>query len=159
MKYQYITYKEPQQNCLAPPHHQVWLLSNMQHVITQKTQRNCTNYGLFHWIWTKYAIIFKLYKRYITVTARSKAWTVFARSKAGIVGLNPTQVMEVCCVYSVFLLSSGFAMGWSLVLLEYSTSVKRFVSLQFLNLRHSVGLLSNRNKPNKLYKKYTTQIF
>jgi hypothetical protein len=42
----------------------------------------------------------------ITVTARSKAWTVFARSKAGVVGSNPTQGMDVCvCVYSVFVLS------------------------------------------------------
>jgi hypothetical protein len=40
------------------------------------------------------------------VAARSKAWTVFARSDAGIVGSNPTQGMDVCivCVYSVFLL-------------------------------------------------------
>jgi hypothetical protein len=40
------------------------------------------------------------------VAARSKAWTVFARSNAGIVGSNPTQGMDVCivCVYYVFLL-------------------------------------------------------
>jgi hypothetical protein len=37
---------------------------------------------------------------------RSKAWTVFTRSNAGIVGSNPTQGMDVCvCVYSVFVLS------------------------------------------------------
>jgi hypothetical protein len=42
----------------------------------------------------------------ITVAARSKAWTVFARSNTGIVGSNHTQGMDVCvCVYSVFLLS------------------------------------------------------
>jgi hypothetical protein len=42
----------------------------------------------------------------VTVTARSKAWTVFARSDAGIVGLNPSQGIDVCvCVYSVFVLS------------------------------------------------------
>jgi hypothetical protein len=42
----------------------------------------------------------------ITVAARSKAWTVFARSNAGIVGSNPTQGMDVCivCVYSLFVL-------------------------------------------------------
>jgi hypothetical protein len=42
----------------------------------------------------------------ITVASRSKTWTVFARSKAGIVGSNPTQSMDVCivCVYSVFVL-------------------------------------------------------
>jgi hypothetical protein len=42
----------------------------------------------------------------ITVAARSKAWTVFVRSNAGIVGSNPTQGMDVCAwVYSVFVLS------------------------------------------------------
>jgi hypothetical protein len=41
----------------------------------------------------------------ITVAARFKAWTVFARSNAGILGSNPTQGMDVCvCVYSVFVL-------------------------------------------------------
>jgi hypothetical protein len=40
------------------------------------------------------------------VAARSKAWTVFARSDGGIVGSNPTQGMDVCVfVYSVFMLS------------------------------------------------------
>jgi hypothetical protein len=32
----------------------------------------------------------------ITVAARSKAWTVFARSNTGIVGSNSTQGMDVC---------------------------------------------------------------
>jgi hypothetical protein len=42
----------------------------------------------------------------IIVAARSKAWTVFARSNAGIVGSNPAQGIDVCvCVYSVFVLS------------------------------------------------------
>jgi hypothetical protein len=42
----------------------------------------------------------------ITVAARCKAWTVFARPSTGIVGSNPTQGMDVCiCVYSVFVLS------------------------------------------------------
>jgi hypothetical protein len=41
----------------------------------------------------------------ITVAARSKVWTAFARWNAGIVGSNPTQSMDVCmCVYSVFVL-------------------------------------------------------
>jgi hypothetical protein len=42
----------------------------------------------------------------ITVAAQSKAWTVFARSDAGIVGSNPTEGMDVCigCVYSVYVL-------------------------------------------------------
>jgi hypothetical protein len=46
----------------------------------------------------------------ITVAARSKARTVFARSNAGIVGSNPTRGMHVC-VYSVFVLGSGLATG------------------------------------------------
>jgi hypothetical protein len=42
----------------------------------------------------------------ITVAARCTAWTVSARSNAGIVGSNPTEGMDVwVCVYSVFLLS------------------------------------------------------
>jgi hypothetical protein len=49
----------------------------------------------------------------ITVAARPKARTVFARSNAGIVGSNPTQGMDVCmCVYSVCV-GSGLATGWS----------------------------------------------
>jgi hypothetical protein len=54
----------------------------------------------------------------ITVTARSEAWTVLARSKAGIVGSNPTQGMDICvCVYFVFVLCVGrsIVMSWSLV--------------------------------------------
>jgi hypothetical protein len=40
------------------------------------------------------------------MAARSKAWTVFARTNTVIVGSNPTQDMDACvCVYSVFVLS------------------------------------------------------
>jgi hypothetical protein len=50
------------------------------------------------------------------LAARSEAWTVFARSNAGIVGSNPTQGMDVCVyVYSVFVIlpvGSGLATGW-----------------------------------------------
>jgi hypothetical protein len=52
-------------------------------------------------------IMFTLYcSLRITVAARSKAWTVCARSNAGIVTSNPTQDMNICivCVYSVFVL-------------------------------------------------------
>jgi hypothetical protein len=54
----------------------------------------------------------------ITVAARSKAWTVFARSNTGIVSSNRTQGMDVfiVCIYSVFVLSCvgrGLAAGWS----------------------------------------------
>jgi hypothetical protein len=36
-----------------------------------------------------------------TVAARSKTWTVFARSNIGIVGSNPTQGMDVCVLFCV----------------------------------------------------------
>jgi hypothetical protein len=42
----------------------------------------------------------------ITVAVRSKAWTVFARSNAEIMGSNPTQGMDVCvCLFWVCMLS------------------------------------------------------
>jgi hypothetical protein len=49
----------------------------------------------------------------ITVAAQSKARNVFARWNTGIMGLNPTQDMDIC-FYSVFVLScvgSGLATG------------------------------------------------
>jgi hypothetical protein len=39
----------------------------------------------------------------VTVAVRSKACSVFARSEAGIVGSNPTQTMNVRCVYEFIL--------------------------------------------------------
>jgi hypothetical protein len=55
----------------------------------------------------------------ITVAERSKAWTVFARSNAGIVGSNLTEGKDVCvrlfCVGGVLCVGSGLATGWSLV--------------------------------------------
>jgi hypothetical protein len=50
----------------------------------------------------------------IKMAARSKAWSVFARSNAVIVGSNPTRGMNVG-VYSMFVLGSDFVTGWSLV--------------------------------------------
>jgi hypothetical protein len=51
------------------------------------------------------------------VAARSKAWTVFARSNTGIVGSNATRGMHVCvhsfCVCAVLCVDSGLATGWS----------------------------------------------
>jgi hypothetical protein len=53
----------------------------------------------------------------IAVAARSKAWTVFARSNTGIVGSNPTTGIDVCvrlfCVRIVLCAVSGIATGWS----------------------------------------------
>jgi hypothetical protein len=50
----------------------------------------------------------------VAVGARSKAWTVFASSDAGIVGSNLTQGMDIWRVYAFILcLDSGLAAGWS----------------------------------------------
>jgi hypothetical protein len=63
----------------------------------------------------------------MTVAARSKVWTVFARSNAGIVGSNPTQDMDVCVrlrlfrVCVILCVNSGLAMGWSPVQEDLST--------------------------------------
>jgi hypothetical protein len=50
----------------------------------------------------------------MTVAARSKTRTVFARTTAEIVGSNPTQGMDICvrlfCV-CVLCVGSGLAMG------------------------------------------------
>jgi hypothetical protein len=56
----------------------------------------------------------------VTVAEGSKAWTVFARSKAGIVSSNPTQGMDVWCmclfcVCVVLCLGRGLATSWSLL--------------------------------------------
>jgi hypothetical protein len=49
----------------------------------------------------------------VTVAARSKAWTVFARSNAGIVGSNPTRGMDdymrLFCVCVLLCVGSGLA--------------------------------------------------
>jgi hypothetical protein len=49
--------------------------------------------------------------------ARFKAWNVFARLNAGIMGSNPTQGMDVCvrlfCVCVFLCVGSGLATGWS----------------------------------------------
>jgi hypothetical protein len=53
----------------------------------------------------------------ITVAARSKAWTIFARSSTGVVGSNPARGMCVCirlfCVCVVLCVGNGLATGWS----------------------------------------------
>jgi hypothetical protein len=51
----------------------------------------------------------------ITVAERFKAWTVFARLDAGILGSNPTEAWMFVYVYSVFVLGSSLAIGWSLI--------------------------------------------
>jgi hypothetical protein len=53
----------------------------------------------------------------ITVTARSKIWTVFARSNTGVVCSNPTRGTDVWvhlfCVCVVLCVGRGLATGWS----------------------------------------------
>jgi hypothetical protein len=52
-------------------------------------------------------------ERPISVAAPSKAWIVFARSNAGIVGSNPPQSMDVCLRLYCVCAGSGLATGWS----------------------------------------------
>jgi hypothetical protein len=48
----------------------------------------------------------------VTVSERSEARTVFARSEAGIMGSNPTQVIDVWYVY-IFILCLGGGLATS----------------------------------------------
>jgi hypothetical protein len=61
--------------------------------------------------------ILQIFTLPITVAPRSKAWTVFTRSNAGIVGSNPTQDVVVCVrlffVCVLLCVGSGLAAGWS----------------------------------------------
>jgi hypothetical protein len=53
----------------------------------------------------------------ITVATRSKAWTIFSRSSAGIVGSILIQGMVIFvrlfCVCAILYVTSGLATGWS----------------------------------------------
>jgi hypothetical protein len=51
----------------------------------------------------------------VTVASRSKTWTVFARSKSGIVGSNPTLGMDVCLRLFCVCICSGLVTGWYLI--------------------------------------------
>jgi hypothetical protein len=70
----------------------------------------------------------------ITVAARSKACTVFARLNAGIVDSNPTQGMDVCvCVYSVCVglcVGSGLATGLTTHPRSPTVCVKKITKLK-----------------------------
>jgi hypothetical protein len=63
--------------------------------------------------WMRFSWIYS-YNTPVTATARSNAWTVFAHSDAGVVGLNHTEGMDICH-YSLFVLGRTLATGWSLV--------------------------------------------
>jgi hypothetical protein len=64
-----------------------------------------------------YFLWYNLPALWITVAARSKAWTVFALSNTGIVCSNPTRGMDVCvclfCICIVLCVGSGLATSWS----------------------------------------------
>jgi hypothetical protein len=64
----------------------------------------------------------------ITVATRSKAWTVFARSNAGIMGSNPTQSMDVFvrlfCISVVLFVGRNHVKGWTRVQGVLPTSYK-----------------------------------
>jgi hypothetical protein len=53
----------------------------------------------------------------ITMATRSKAWNVFVRSNAGIMGSNPIRSMDVCvrlfCVFVVLCVGRVLVTGWS----------------------------------------------
>jgi hypothetical protein len=79
----------------------------------------CFTYYIWD-IWFLVIFVFRWSYRFvipITVAARSEAWTVFARSNAGVVGSNPTGKHGCVCVrlFCVVLscVCSGLATGWS----------------------------------------------
>jgi hypothetical protein len=76
----------------------------------------------------------------ISAAAQSKAWTVFARSNAGVAGSNPTRGMDVCvhlfCVSFVLYVGRGLATNWS-------------PSQRFLVTVYRIKKLKKRPKPNK----------
>jgi hypothetical protein len=57
----------------------------------------------------------------VTVAARSKAWTVFARSNAGIVRSNPTQGMDICHSCVVCRLDATILNNFKFPLLEITS--------------------------------------
>jgi hypothetical protein len=74
----------------------------------------------------------------VTVAARSKAWTVFARSNTRVVSSNHTRSMDVCvrlfCV--VLCVGRGLVMGWSPV-------------QRVLPTAYRIKKLKKRPRPNK----------
>jgi hypothetical protein len=71
---------------------------------------------IFSWHTTLLFILENYYEKRkpITVAARSRAWTVFARSNTGIVGSNPTLKawISVLCAF-ILCVGRGLATGWS----------------------------------------------
>jgi hypothetical protein len=80
----------------------------------------------------------------LTMAAESKAWIVFTRSNAGIVGSNPTHDMDVCvhlfCVYVVQCVGSGISKGWSPLQAVLSTvcRIKKLTHLHKLHVQPQI---------------------
>jgi hypothetical protein len=73
-----------------------WNKKSVQHFYDVTTWETDKETGRWHLMWL-------LQRWTVTVAALSKAWTVIARSNAGIVGSNPAQGMDVWCVYTIIL--------------------------------------------------------
>jgi hypothetical protein len=90
------------------------------------------------------------------VDAGSKAWTVFARLNAGIMGSNPTRDMVVCvrlfCVCVVLCAGSGFATGWSPSKESYRLCKKDYETEEEARAQQrAVEPLMNKNEWNYIY--------
>jgi hypothetical protein len=79
--------------------------------------KNCCKYFLVYLVIC--VKLSEINEKPVTVAERSKPCTVFARSEAVIVGSNPTQGMDVWCVWAFFCVcvvlcsGSGLATSWS----------------------------------------------
>jgi hypothetical protein len=90
--------------------------------LLQQGAWNSIIYFKHNYIWIllhsrMYLFIRSLFREPITVVARSKAWTLFARLYTVIVGSNPTWSLDVCvrifCVYVVLCAGNGLATGFA----------------------------------------------
>jgi hypothetical protein len=93
-----------------------------------------------------------MYLSPIRVSARSKAWSVFPRSKTGLVGSNPTRGMDVClrlfCVCVVLCAGSGLATG----LIPHTRSPTNSLRNWSETKRFTDALCSsNRNMNERMY--------
>jgi hypothetical protein len=103
---------------------------------------------LWTFMWPMHILYYVLVYWPVTVAELSETWTVFARLDAVIVGSNPTEAWMFVYVYSVFVLGSGLAIGWSLIqgvlptVLDEETEVKRCFTDALCSNKNG----SNRNK-------------
>jgi hypothetical protein len=109
-----------QKRTTAPPSLPSASLTCLMHCRSKSSNIICAvSFTQYRLLQNSISWVFYLYAEAlpITVTAQSRAWTLFARSNAGIVGSNPTQGMDVClrffCVCVVLCEDSGLATGSS----------------------------------------------